>query len=349
MTYYKQIDTFRFFAAFAVLITHWLHFIPVVERLKLGLIGVDFFFVISGFLISYQLFQLREKIKDSQIAYGKALGYFIVRRALRIFPLYYLVLILATLFNNNELRDAFFYNLSYTSNFYFIKVQHWPATFSHFWSLSVEEHFYLIWPCIILLLMKRFTPVVILFIAITAVSFRYFTLSDKADYFATYIHTISCLDLFMYGTILAYFMKYYKDRFFDFFAKKRVKYFTVTGILISYSVLVYVDQPTYTWVFSRAVFGVFSAGLIGLLTIGFTGRAGGIFENKWLVKGGKLSYGIYLLHNFIPGLLLEIKKLELHFIMEFIIYLTATILISLLLHKFIETPVRKLGARFKVN
>ena len=155
------------------MIAHWLHSNPIIDRMKLGFIGVDFFFVISGFLISLQLFQLNDSITQKHTSFWEAAKSFWIRRALRIFPLYYLVVILATLFNDNELRDALIYNLTYTSNFYFIKTQHWTSTFSHFWSLSVEEFFYLGWPLIALTLNKKTLMSVIALIAAIALIFRY--------------------------------------------------------------------------------------------------------------------------------------------------------------------------------
>lgn len=318
--------------------------------MKLGFIGVDFFFVISGFLISYQLLDLNNSIQAKKVSPFKAIGNFIVRRGLRIFPLYYTILILVTLFNKGEIREAFFHNLTYTTNFYFIKVQSWSSTFSHFWSLSVEEHFYLIWPILLLFVKRRMMLFIMLGIAIFSLAFRYFSFTTTYDYFSVYIHTLSCLDLFMMGAILAYFLYHYKDQFLNFFSRKSVKFFILAGFTLTYlSILLYPNENVYVWVFFRTGFGLFCAGLIGLLVIGFKGIVGRIFEHRWLILGGKLSYAIYLLHNFVPGILLEIKKLELPTAVEFLIYFVATVLLSMLVHKVIEKPARRLGQRFKIK
>lgn len=132
MTYYKQIDSFRFFAAFIVLTAHWLHDSSIVSQLKLGNIGVDFFFVISGFLISSKLFELKDSTYSNPINIKTAIAIFYFKRILRIFPLYYVVLFFGTLFNHGEIREAFIHNLTYTTNFYFITTQHWPSNFGHF-------------------------------------------------------------------------------------------------------------------------------------------------------------------------------------------------------------------------
>ena len=148
--YFKQIDSLRFFAVFLVLISHWLFGLPFVEKLKLGTIGVELFFVISGFLISLQLYKYKLEIDTKISSLKNTIKVFYIRRILRIFPLYYFVLIVATLINKGELMDAVVWNFSYTTNFYFIKIQHWPGIFSQFWSVSVEEHFYIFWPLIVL-------------------------------------------------------------------------------------------------------------------------------------------------------------------------------------------------------
>lgn len=350
LNYYKQIDSFRFFAAFAVVVSHWLHYIPAVEKMKLGYIGVDFFFVISGFLISYQLIDLNKAVANKKVSIGKGISNFIIRRGLRIFPLYYFVLLLATLFNDGAIKEALFYNITYTSNFYFIKVGHWDSIFSHFWSLAVEEHFYLCWPVLLLVLRRDKIGRAILGVALFSVFFRWYTYSESFPYFWVHIHTLSCLDLFMYGAALAYFLNTHKDKFYTFFGHKYIRIFVLSGLGISYLLFMYLSsESAYVWVYFRMVFGFFCAGLVGLLVLGFSGNARVIFEHPWLIKGGKISYAIYLLHNFVPGILLGIKQFELPIAINFIIYFVTTVLLSLLLNRIIEKPIRKLGHKFKIS
>lgn len=317
--------------------------------MKLGFVGVDFFFVISGFLISYQLFRLNDSVSEGRIKPLVSIKHFLIRRGLRIFPAYYLVVILATIFNKGEIRDAFLYNISYTSNFYFIHVQNWSSTFSPFWSLSVEEHFYLFWPIALLLLRKRFIPFLILGIVLFSVAFRYFSFVSTGDYFTVYIHTLSCLDLFMYGGALAYYLYTSRQHFLNFFSKPPVKFAILIGIALCYlSVVVFDESNLYAWVFFRIIFGLLCAGLLALLVVGFKGLAKRVFEHKWLVYGGKLSYSIYLLHNFVPGILIALKKIGLPIGLEFLIYFIVTVLLSWILHRFVEKPIRRLGERYRI-
>ena len=117
---------------------------PVFQLLFDGDLGVRFFFVISGFLITWLL--LREKKQTGQIN----LGHFYARRALRILPVYLAFLsVIAGLQYFTSYRQspaAWIGNLSFTTNFI---ATPWPS--GHLWSLSVEEQFYLIWPGVFLL------------------------------------------------------------------------------------------------------------------------------------------------------------------------------------------------------
>jgi peptidoglycan/LPS O-acetylase OafA/YrhL len=121
--------------------------------------GVDLFFVLSGFLISGILLDTREQ--------PGMLKTFYLRRTLRIFPLYYATLLLwfvllrplwspSGQFQAMEAAQGWFW--SYSFNIRAALYGPIPSFFDHFWSLAVEEQFYLIWPLTILLLPKRALP-----------------------------------------------------------------------------------------------------------------------------------------------------------------------------------------------
>lgn len=346
--YFKQIDSLRFFAVFLVLMSHWLYGLPVIEKLKLGTIGVEMFFVISGFLISLQLFKYRLDIDSKISSLKNTLKVFYIRRVLRIFPLYYFILIIATLVNKGELMDAFIWNFTYTTNFYIIKIQHWPAIFSQFWSLSVEEHFYIFWPLIILT--SNFKNILrwIFIIIIFALLFRLWKYYDSYDFILLSIHTLSCLDLFMMGALLAYIFYYKQSFFIQLFNYKYLKFITTALFIILF--LIYFLNPQwelFNWVFQRLFFGIFYFLTLGFFIKGIKGKAAIVMENKILIRLGKLSYGIYLIHNFVPGILLPVKNIGLPLLLEFCIYFIVTLLISEVLYRIIEKPMRDLNRYFK--
>ena len=137
--YMPQLDTLRAFAVLLVIISHWMPAENILNRyLYNGISGVTLFFVLSGFLITGILLKSKEKI-DAGGSMKQALKTFYIRRSLRIFPLYYLVICIAWIFNESGIRENFGWHFFYLSNFYFWKHWHWQEHLSHLWSLSVEE------------------------------------------------------------------------------------------------------------------------------------------------------------------------------------------------------------------
>src|SRR5262245_30302158 len=119
----------------------------------LGQDGVRLFFVLSGFLITHQLLEAR----SSQASRGEQLRMFYARRFFRLFPIYYLFLIVATLLNFGGARsfDAL-YLWTYTYNMTVAGIDAAMAHgVSHLWSLCVEEQFYLVWPWLVVWVASR--------------------------------------------------------------------------------------------------------------------------------------------------------------------------------------------------
>ena len=123
-----------------------------VKASSYGLLGVDLFFVLSGFLITGLLLDAKSSPHYFRNFYA--------RRTLRIFPLYYLVLALLFLVLPRlvtltpaleEARTHQGWLWTYTGNFYIAaRSSWWSLTYvSHFWSLAIEEHFYLLWPLVV--------------------------------------------------------------------------------------------------------------------------------------------------------------------------------------------------------
>jgi peptidoglycan/LPS O-acetylase OafA/YrhL len=130
----------------------------VTKAASFGLLGVDLFFVLSGLLITGLLLDAKDKPHYFRNFYA--------RRTLRIFPLYYAVLAVALLLLplavgvNTDLEHAREHQAwlwTYTGNVYIAAQSSWSALtyMSHFWSLAIEEHFYLLWPMVVFLLRRE--------------------------------------------------------------------------------------------------------------------------------------------------------------------------------------------------
>lgn len=152
-TYYLSLDGLRGIAILLVVLYHNFTFL---SYLNYGWLGVDLFFVLSGFLIT--------QILITTLNTGSYFKNFYARRILRIFPLYYLTLLLFIVILPSF--SGFPLNMHYyqKNQFWFwTYLQNWTLIFhhnddsnalNHFWSLAVEEQYYLIWPFIIVLIKK---------------------------------------------------------------------------------------------------------------------------------------------------------------------------------------------------
>lgn len=154
------LDGLRFFAFLAVFIYHaFQKNVRVDWIVQYGALGVQVFFVLSGFLIGGALLEVRRSMAATD-GIGVPLRRFYARRALRIFPLYYATLALLLLL---ELagetavggREVLPWNLTYLTNVQWFVDGETVGGLAHLWSLSVEEHFYLIAPLLVLTLTVR--------------------------------------------------------------------------------------------------------------------------------------------------------------------------------------------------
>jgi peptidoglycan/LPS O-acetylase OafA/YrhL len=149
----QALDGLRFFAFLAVFGYHALQGNRVVGRLaSYGALGVQVFFVLSGFLIGGILLDLK---KIPELSLGSRLRLFYARRALRIFPVYYLTLFALLALEHSGVEavggsQIFFWNATYLTNVEIFRTGSMVGGLSHLWSLCVEEHFYLVAPLVVL-------------------------------------------------------------------------------------------------------------------------------------------------------------------------------------------------------
>jgi peptidoglycan/LPS O-acetylase OafA/YrhL len=147
MEYRPKLDGLRCIAVMMVLIGHFLYFLGGTNP---GIYGVNLFFVLSGFLITTIL--INEGENKIKVSYTRFLG----RRALRIFPIYYLIIFFFISFNTGDIRADWPFLYSYTYNFHVSGLKNWEHNvYAPYWSLAVEEQFYIFFPFVILFLNRR--------------------------------------------------------------------------------------------------------------------------------------------------------------------------------------------------
>nr|WP_244923095.1 acyltransferase [Paraburkholderia silvatlantica] len=143
----KGLDGLRALAVVLVFLSHKAH----VDAIDAGKIGVWLFFLISGYLIIGELHRNRVRIEQHGARTAALLYVFFMKRTLRIFPVYYLLLVALTVahasFYQRDVDLGLVWHFVFLSNYWIGAVHNgWPGTVSHFWSLAVEQQFYLVAP-----------------------------------------------------------------------------------------------------------------------------------------------------------------------------------------------------------
>src|SRR5258708_1651704 len=161
---YHGLDQLRAASVFAVLVHHF--FDPWRAYGNLGSLGVQLFFVISGFLITGILIDSREA------PLGRYLKTFYFRRALRIVPSYYLAVLVGALIGEPSTAAYLDAHLAYATNYAIFRGGDWIGPSTHFWSLAVEQQFYLVCPWVIHATPLRALPFCFLGIGLAAPLWR---------------------------------------------------------------------------------------------------------------------------------------------------------------------------------
>lgn len=271
--------------------------------LQNGWIGVDLFFVLSGFLITGILL-------DAKGADGYFRNFY-ARRILRIFPLYYgflfaFFVLAATLMNPAaggpfaESSGSQIWFWTYTSNFLsLVKGAKIPQGLNHFWTLAVEEQFYFIWPAIVFVTSRSTLKKLCLSLIVAALAFRVglrFT-----DYYHTggLVLTPARIDTLALGGWLAVMVREQRTR--DWVGRVAPAAFIVAAV--SLIVVNMPDERIFGYDLEMQTIGfpllaVMSASLIVLTTgaIHADGWVRRAFDSRPLGFFGKYSYGMYVLH-----------------------------------------------------
>ncbi len=296
--YLKQLDGLRFLAVGLVLYDHWQ---AEKNTVPLGALGVNLFFVLSGFLITRILLTSKTKQVGQPNGLNSYLKKFYIRRTLRIFPIYYLSILVLWLFQNPAVVDKLTWHFLYATNVYISHYQTWLGVTDHFWSLAVEEQFYIFFPMLIFFLPKRFLVPFFVVEIVFSVGLRLYFFMTGTDWRVSYVSMTTCLDAFGFGSIMAYLFLYKKDTFQKLFTN----YFWLVVSLVVLLLELYWEKQVgegrnvVNDVWERLVASVFFFFLIGGAVVGYKGLMKWLLENPVSNYLGRISYGLYVYHNFI--------------------------------------------------
>jgi peptidoglycan/LPS O-acetylase OafA/YrhL len=346
-----QFDGLRGLSILAVFVSHseFVKAFPHAQVLEYGRVGVDLFFVLSGFLITGILLDSRGSLHYFRNFY--------MRRSLRIWPLYYLFLTImfasiSSLAKAPEAQEAHTW-----LPFYFYVQNLFPHLTIPFgleptWSLAIEEQFYMTWPLLVVLLKKRTLAVVLICLVFLSLALRLIGFQHDASPKFGHNFTFCRLDAIAFGSLAAIWLRSVgctKSRW-----RRQALLFVVVGLVgIILARIVFHQQST---LISYTFIAMGFAGVLGIALISDadTSLVGRFLSLSWLRYTGRISYGLYLLHmplfllvgafvrNHWPpthySLLINILGASAQFLIAFVMAAVSWL--------FLESPILRLKAHF---
>jgi peptidoglycan/LPS O-acetylase OafA/YrhL len=249
-------------------------------------------------------------------------------------------------------REVFVWLVTYTFNIQ-ISIQGWfPENISHFWSLAVEEQFYIVWPWLILFTPRRWlVPAALAMIALGP-AYRTYAVFTEANEVATYCLTFSALDALGLGSLLAIASneEFSSARLRAFFERFALPIGLVGSVIVNILLGTGIEWRGYVIFFDTTAALCF-CWLVSGAARGFRGRIGTVLESRPLLYCGKITYGIYVYHLFMPVLLAEIftrfdAKYPAEGWINFSLATAATLIVASLSWYLFEQPINNLKRYF---
>jgi peptidoglycan/LPS O-acetylase OafA/YrhL len=292
-----QLDGLRAVAMLAICWDHWRP--EVWARWFPYEIFLFFFLVMTGYLITGSLLRERERSDGAGKPWRtRALRVYHIRRGLRILAPYYAALAIAFILGAKDLWAAPLWYLLHVSNLHMATLADWPDGTNHFWSLAMQQQFYLVWPFVIWFLPRRALAWAMLLFTAIGPATRWFH-DDLARWFARPdVLTPACFDYFGAGGLLA--LAAHRGMRLESPALRSLSVIAFAGYLTIYG-LNAAGHPTPGFrSFQQTFLAVALCGFIAAAAVGFPGLVGKALLLPWLQRIGALSYGVYLFHNIAP-------------------------------------------------
>ena len=352
-TYFENLDGLRAVAVIAVISLHYSTTLIFPNTLLYnnlqwflsfgnigGVLGVYFFFILSGFLISYLLFE--EITQNTKINIWN----FYKRRSLRICPLYYATILIGLFLSSHLIHFVPFHNLtkeslllyfSFATNFDFINATTVRSSLlAVHWTVAIEVQFYLIWPILLNYLNATYIFPAIIF-SLIIISEYFLTNTNNPDF--GYFHSICNLRFLAFGALLAY---------ISFYQKKLILQL-LNPISKTLSCFIYISSILFllfhkSLVQYNSIFGYVNHALsylfFGYVILEQNFSTNSFFKAsqfKILTWIGKISYGLYLTHMFAIIFTLKIFNNDPnHIFLELLVASILSILISYLSYNYFE-------------
>lgn len=319
--YFPQLDGLRFIAFFLVFIHHFPtgsgHFAPgtipffITQKANLyGWIGVDIFLCLSSFLLTSLL------IMEHQNTGSISIKQFFIRRALRIWPLYYLIILLGfvifpclkflspafhTAGHGLLVKQHLFPYSLFMGNFsYAYFTNSLTAPIGALWTVSLEEQFYVLWPILLFILLprdKKWFFITLVSITVFSLVVRLYILRNSIPYPTVWVFTLARLDPFALGAILSY--VYLNPKF------KPRPFIALCLAVILFKLVICCSTGIGAKNTFWQLLAVDLAGCLLIYSALYSSRLGKILSIKSLRWLGKISFGLYMFHMIVIAAIVQ--------------------------------------------
>lgn len=274
-----------------------------------GHLGVWIFFALSGFLITGILSAQRRTIETGASDFFTELKRFLFRRTLRIFPIYYLLLVIMAVLMmlghvSPQLKSGLPFHFAYLTNIWIGEVlRYWPGPWSHLWSLSIEEQFYLFFAPLLLLVPARWHLRVCYAVFVAGmVSLLWMRVTGTPE-IVIYTHPLTNFWMLALGGIGGAWLRMEGSRLRAMLARPWSFVLLLLGVMALCATEpdwanTTISAAVYTLL--CALYGIGIAALVCAVACSGSAALVGVLETPWLASLGRISYGFYLYHNFVP-------------------------------------------------
>ncbi len=331
--------------------------------MEIGWCGVDLFFVLSGFLITGLLLDTRGEPNFFRNFY--------MRRALRILPLYYAAIIIAWFVVNVVTFPGIERWPINDQLFHWVYLQNWARILTpgggasgplgHFWSLAVEEQFYLFWPLVVYYVPTKRLIALCACLVFFSLGLRYYLLSERVAWYTVYTLTVTRLDGLALGSLLgSYLRSGYSVRSLSRCVSPALATAALALVVISIhdNGFRFWKDRCWTLKFGPSVLAVLFSALLLSSVLQCGPKVVFITcSNRWLRQTGKYSYCMYVVHMPIAVYLVpqvnDQAGLDPHGLsagmLGFLVTLACSVAIALLSWHYFESPFLRLKRHFETS
>lgn len=307
-----ELDSIRFLAIVLVVLHH--QFFEDTALLSWftdhGWVGVDIFFGMSGYLITTLL--LNELNKAGTINLKR----FWIRRMLRLWPSWGVTLLISFVMvwgvsrHNPEVREAlvgkWWHYFMHVANYSYAFTGKIHTLYSHFWSLAVEEHFYLLWPLILFFVRsRRGVQAWIISLIVLCWGVRYYHLFHQHNEHLISFSTHTRIDQLLMGCLLAFYLPRWGA------LGRSLEVLLTVLIAVCFYLGLYVFRDHSSALLASLSYSVIGVGTCCLVVVALRGSRFGLrrlFQFRWTAQLGVLSYGVYLIHLHVAYVVFALLK-----------------------------------------